>query len=228
MIHPCEQFDSIIDQHHEMQFKNNHSFEYWRSWKVLQEDQRRTQQHRNLWAICTCEFHFIHHSFIFNSTNLLFPFQDESFRSFLAAMEQGNVKRLQIISLIVFTITSSFSFPLSCDLSGSITLQMMKEISLFLSQDGIVLEELDLGLNEKEILHLTTKQDSTILEMRVALFSLKDWKRTNHWKNWILTVLFLNNISLLNIFQIVELLLKEWKQLQVFFLMMELFLRNWI
>jgi len=35
---------------------------------VFQEDQRRTQQHRNLWAKCTCEFHFIHYSFTFNLT----------------------------------------------------------------------------------------------------------------------------------------------------------------
>ena len=62
-------------------------------------------------------------------------------------MEQGNVKRLQIKSLIDFTITSSFSF--YCDLSGYITQQMVKAISIFLSQDGIVLEELNLSLKKR-------------------------------------------------------------------------------
>ena len=47
---------------------------------------------------------------LFISSHRPFPFQDESFHAVLAAMEQGNVKRLKIKSTIVFTNTSSFHF----------------------------------------------------------------------------------------------------------------------
>jgi len=51
----------------------------------------------------------------------------------------------------------------------------MKSISSFLSQDGIVLEELNLGLKEKEeIFHFNIKQEATNLEMKVVFILLKD------------------------------------------------------
>jgi len=51
----------------------------------------------------------------------------------------------------------------------------MKAISSFLSQDGIVLEELNLSLKEvEEIFHFNIKQDSTNLEMKDVFILLKD------------------------------------------------------
>jgi len=52
----------------------------------------------------------------------------------------------------------------------------MKSISSFLSQDGIVLEELDLGLKERNehTLHFNTKQAGTSLRMKDAFTLLKD------------------------------------------------------
>jgi len=61
---------------------------------------------------------------------------DEEFLNVIHEMKQGNVKRLQIIFL---------GFQLS---ESVISSREAKEIASFLSQDGIVLEELDLGLKE--------------------------------------------------------------------------------
>jgi len=56
-----------------------------------------------------------------------------------------------------------------------ITAEGMKEISSFLSQNGIVLEELILGLKEKEeISHFNIKQHGIILEKKVVFILLKD------------------------------------------------------
>jgi len=49
----------------------------------------------------------------------------------------------------------------------------MKEISCFLSQDGIVLEKLILGL-KRVIFHFNTKQDGMNLEMKDVFILLKD------------------------------------------------------
>ena len=103
----------------------------------------------------------------------------------------------------------------------------MKSLSSFLSQDGIVLEELEVGLKEKEeTLHFNIKQVITNLEMKVVFILLKDWKRIKLWNNWTLNV-FLQHFFVEH-FQNVKSLLKEWNQFPVFFLKMELFLKNWI
>ena len=50
---------------------------------------------------------------------------------------------------------------------------MVREITTFLSQDGIVLEDLNLGLKE-ELFNFKTKQTITILGMKAVFFLLKD------------------------------------------------------
>jgi len=56
-----------------------------------------------------------------------------------------------------------------------ITSEGMKSISNYLSQEGVVLEELNLGLKEKEeISHFKIKQEATILEMRAVFILLKE------------------------------------------------------
>jgi len=118
-------------------------------------------------------------------------------------MEQGNVKRLKIKSLIFFTTTSSFLFPFSCDLSDIITLQTMKtiislltifqqyffddyfsgceitsegmkEISSFLSHNGIVLEELNLSLKEKKKSLIKHQTDVNYFGVKDVFILLKD------------------------------------------------------
>ena len=68
---------------------------------------------------------------------------DEEFINVIHEMKQGNVKRLEIICL---------DFQLS---ESGISSGEAKEISSFLSQDGIVLEELDLSL--KKVLNFNFK-----------------------------------------------------------------------
>ena len=68
-----------------------------------------------------------------------------------------------------------------------ITSKGMKALSIFLSQDGIVLEELNLSLKNKgnHFKHQTIKQDAMILGIMVVLVLLRDWKRIYLWKWWI-------------------------------------------
>ena len=86
-------------------------------------------------------------------------------------MEQGKVKRLKIRGFIFFSLFSLFNNVWSL---GPITQQMMKEIIIFLSRDGIILEELNLSLKEKEKekSHFNTKQARTSLG--IVNISLKD------------------------------------------------------
>jgi len=123
-----------------------------------------------------------------------------------------------------------FSQYFSCSsFSGCrITAEGLKSISNFLSHDGIVLENLFLSLDEKKNLYISTSKQTETLEMKVVLILLKDWKRTKHWKDWVLGVLYLNITSLADNYQVVESLVKEWRQFPVLFRKKEYLLRNWI
>jgi len=83
-------------------------------------------------------------------------------------------KNKTLTRLIIFSISSKITSLLPFSGCG-ITAEGMKTISNYLSQDGIVLEELDLGLKEKNQHFISNiKQEPTILEMKSVFILLKD------------------------------------------------------
>ena len=141
-------------------------------------------------------------------------------------MGQGNVKRLLIHLHSISSNNTSLIYRLS-DYSGP-TDEGMKELSIFLSQDGIVLEELDLSLKEKKDCIFTSNRRNKIWRSRLCSSCWRIEKEQNseeieYWKYF-----FKQHFSDFIILQVVESLLKEWKQFPIFFPKMELFLRNWI
>ena len=93
-------------------------------------------------------------------------------------MEHGTLKKISFKFQCSFFFSLSFPFSFSCvhcSLLATIAPQKVKEISNFLSHNGIVLEELNLGLKEKEeISQFNIKQETTNLEMKVVFNLLKD------------------------------------------------------
>jgi len=102
----------------------------------------------------------------------------------------------------------------------------MKMLSNFLSQDGIVLKELHLSLKKWNTTFQYQTGNNYFRDKGVHLFEAL--KKNKSVKKLNLDCISTHKITLMIIFKIVKLLLKEWNQFPVFFPMMESFLKNWI
>ena len=169
MLHPQEVFDGNDET---LQLITQHSFESWWSCTVLHEDQRRNQQHNHSWALwCMC--HSCHNSQLSSSKWS----QDKTLRIILNAMKQGKVKDLQM-SCLVCSFFFEWFFRL-WNHSRRSKYYLWLYFTRWNCYRGIGFE-----FEWKKNQHFNIKQETTNLEMKVVFSLLKDWKRTNQWRNW--------------------------------------------